>query len=76
MKLDKNGCSTCQAGQEHFEIFQSRIGRRTLTIYQYDYRTADGKLYSCCALSLEKCRAKRDKWVQNKRLKTKKENNK
>lgn len=61
MKNDNMGCSTCKSGQENYEKYYSNIDRKYY--YQYDYRTEDGKLYSTVALTLEKCREKRDKWL-------------
>jgi len=63
MKSDVNGCSTTKAGQEQWEEFSSNItrGRRV----QYDYRTPEGKLFSCVAKDLESARQKRDKWLSN-----------
>lgn len=63
MKTDRGGCSTCPAGQEWHETFYSDIlkGQRV----QYDYRTPDGKLFSCIARSLEQAREKRNAWLAN-----------
>jgi hypothetical protein len=59
MKTDVNGCSTCQPGQEQWEEF-----RLFSKLYiQYDYRTLDGKLFSCIAPSLDAARTKRDMWL-------------
>ena len=35
-------------------------------MYQYDYRAESGELFTCCAATLEKCREKRDKWLEDK----------
>lgn len=59
MKSDVKGCSTCQAGSESYETF-SYAGKRFV---QYDYRTVDGRLFSCCAKSLKAARNKRDNWM-------------
>jgi len=61
MKSDINGRSTCEDGEEQYELFYSPTIKRDLV--QYDYRTSDGKLFSCIAPSLEKARIKRDKWL-------------
>lgn len=58
---DKNGCSTCEKGQENYETFFSSIMKRELV--QYDYRTESGKLFSCVRNTLEECRELRDKWL-------------
>jgi hypothetical protein len=57
MRSDVNGCSTTANGQEQYEYIQN------FDRVQYDYRTPDGRLFSCIALTLEKARAKRDKWL-------------
>lgn len=62
MKTDVNGCSTTLAGQEQYEQYYSHLMHAWR--YQYDYRTPEGKLFSTTALSLEKCREKRDAWLK------------
>jgi hypothetical protein len=62
MKSDKNGCSTCQNGQESFEQFYSPTLKRHLV--QYDYRTGDGKLFSTVAPSIEVAINRRNKWLK------------
>ena len=62
MQNDVNGCSTCPAGQERFNIYWSPLAQDMRT--QYDYRTPEGKLFSCIANSLEDAHAKRDAWLQ------------
>ena len=59
MKQDINGCSTCQAGDEQYESFEYR-GK---TLYQYDYRTPEGQLFSCIATSINEARLRRDNWL-------------
>lgn len=63
MKLDINGCSTCQNGQENYEEFT----QNRKTYIQYDYRHTNGKLFSCVAKSLDAARIKRDAWMENYR---------
>lgn len=58
--------STCQPGTEQWESYYSAILRRDL--FQYDYRTHDGALFSCVGKSLEVCRAKRDAWLASYRM--------
>ena len=58
MKTDKKGCSTCKKGEEQYSEFK----KGAKTFIQYDYRTENGELFSCIDLSLENCRARRDKW--------------
>ncbi len=60
MKTDINGCSTCPAGCEQIESFQSN-GK---TYYQYDYRTADGRLYTTAAPSIEIARKRCEAWLK------------
>jgi len=60
MKTDVNGCSTTAAGQEQWEEYTSISGREMV---QYDYRTPQGKLFSCVAPSLSAARACRDSWL-------------
>ena len=63
-----NGVSTCtEAGTEKYERFQSDIGRRRLTLVQYDYRhPIYRELFSCVKPTLDECRAARDKWLTAK----------
>lgn len=58
MKSDINGQSTCPSGTEQYEQFTVQAK----TFWQYDYRTPGGELFSTVALSLEKCREKRNQW--------------
>ena len=49
----ENGCSTCTApGSEKYEKFQIGMGKRR-TLYQYDYRSPSGVLFSTCAPHLK-----------------------
>lgn len=67
MMNDSNGCSLCQnPGQERYEYFMSRVGRKPKKLVQYDYRHIDGELFSCVASNLEACRLKRDEWLKRK----------
>jgi hypothetical protein len=59
---DSNGCSTCPAGQEHYERFYSYLAKGDR--YQYDYRTPDGRLFSTVARTLEIARERRDEWLK------------
>lgn len=62
-----NGVSTCQAGLEQYEKFQSGFGRKKRTLVQYDYRDkASGELFSCVASTLDECRDKRNSWLKQK----------
>ena len=61
--MTEGGVSTTEAGQEQYEEFKTRLGRKTVTRVQYDYRTPDGELFSCVGADLAACRAKRDAWL-------------
>ena len=64
--MSEGGVSTTKSGEEKYEKFTTRVGRKSRTMYQYDYRTPDGELFSCVAPSLESCRAKRDAWLEKR----------
>ena len=66
MKTDINGCSTCQAGREQYESYTQKLGRKVYHLVQYDYRHADGELFSTVAPSLEEALRRRDKWLESK----------
>jgi len=57
---DDRGCSICTAGDERWDSFTTTRGNVRV---QYDYRTAEGILFSTVAESLEECRARRDSWA-------------
>lgn len=67
--LSEGGVSTTKAGEEKYEKFTTRVGRKSRTMYQYDYRTPDGELFSCVAPSLEACRMRRDSWLEKQGVK-------
>lgn len=63
-RMTENGVSTCTAGEK----YQTKIGRKVHTMYQYDYRnTASGELFSCVKPTLDECREARDKWLTTKK---------
>ena len=62
MKTDIQGCSTCQKGQEHYEDFWDIFKNKYRV--QYDYRTPEGKLFSCVADDLDQARIKREVWLR------------
>ena len=69
MPMTVNGVSTTTApGQEQYAYFHAprRPGKPPVKRVQYDYRDTDGKLFSCCADTLEDARAKRDNWLARK----------
>ena len=62
-KMTQNGVTTTKApGQEQYETFTASGTR----YYQYDYRHTDGELFSCVRKTLDRCRAKRDAWLEAK----------
>lgn len=63
--INNNGVSTCPTGEERYTTFIAGAFRGR-EYYQYDYRAADGELFSCVAPTLEGCRAKRDEWLTKK----------
>ncbi|MFR9502735.1 MAG: DUF3873 family protein [Rikenellaceae bacterium] len=64
--INNNGISVCKEGEEKYTTFNlCPRPRRKGVYYQYDYRI-NGELFSCVAPSLERCRAKRDLWLQGR----------
>ena len=63
-RMTRNGISTTTTpGQEQYEPFTYRSGRKAVDMVQYDFRHPAYGLFSCTARTLEDCRAKRDAWV-------------
>lgn len=62
-RMTVNGVSTCATGQEKYERYKNF---RKEWLYQYDYRHTDGELFSVVQPTLTECRAKRDKWLNEK----------
>ena len=61
-----NGVTTTNApGQEQYETFTMRLGRKPQRRVQYDYRHTNGRLLSCVRPTLDACRAARDAWLAN-----------
>lgn len=54
--INENGCSVCQPGKENYTTYTTKLGRKRVRMYQYDYRTENGELFSCCSPTLEACR--------------------
>lgn len=67
-RMTQNGKSTTKPGQEQYETFYSVHRGRKVSRVMYDYRTAEGDLFSVVAPTLQECRLKRDEWLakQNK----------
>ena len=51
---------------ENYTTYTTKLGRKRVRMYQYDYRTESGELFACCAPTLEACRERRDKWLDAK----------
>lgn len=66
--INVNGCSVCQPGSENYCTYTTRLRGKKVKMYQYDYKTDSGELFTCCAPTLEKCREKRDAWLKSKQL--------
>jgi len=65
--MTKNGMSTTKAlGQEKYETFSRKIGRKVKKYYSYDYRNHNDELFSCVKPTLSECRAARDAWLDAK----------
>ena len=66
MRTDKNGVSTCIAGQEYYEYFDY-MGRKRV---QYEYRsTLTGDLFTCAAVNLDLARERRDIFLKEEQRK-------
>ena len=66
--MTEKGVTTTNApGQEQYETFMQKIGRKTKKYFAYDYRHIDGELFSCVKPTLESCRAARDEWIATKK---------
>jgi hypothetical protein len=60
-----NGISVFRKGEENYSRFCAGAFRGTI-YYQYDYRHLNGDLFTTTSQTLDECREKRDKWVQQK----------
>lgn len=56
--INENGYSVCQPGKENYTTYNTRLIGKRVRMYQYDYRTESGELFSCCAPTLEACSKK------------------
>ena len=62
-----NGVTTTKTpGQEQFETFTMKSGRKLKKFVSYDYRSTDGELFSCIKPTLNACREARDAWLEKK----------
>ena len=53
--------STCKNGEEKYEKFTRKMGRKVQHLVQYEFRNDQGELFTCVKSTLEACRAARDK---------------
>ena len=66
--MTANGESTTTTpGTEQYEVFNTGYRTRRKKHNQYDYRHANGELFSCVAGTLKDCRQRRDQWLNNKK---------
>ena len=65
--INVNDCSVCQPSDENYCAYNTKLKGKRVRMYQYDYRTESGELLACCAPSLEKCREKRDQWLERQK---------
>lgn len=64
-RMTVNGISVCLRGEERYEYFTVTLARgRRKRLCQYDYRAEEGELFTCVAETLDKCRQKRDEWLE------------
>lgn len=56
---------TLPPGGEQYETFIPAI-RKAGKRVQYDYRHADGELFSCVKRTLIECQAARDRWIDSR----------
>jgi hypothetical protein len=68
MNTDRNGCSTCEKGQEHYEKIRMPNNKRINGV-QYDYRDQDGELFSTVAINLYVARQRKADWLVKKLVK-------
>lgn len=64
--MTENGISTTKtAGTEQYSHFwiPGGCGHSSSKHVQYDYRAADGTLFSCTRKTLKLCRIARDNWL-------------
>ena len=51
-------------GQENYETFKVKLGKKTINRVQYDYRTQSGELFSCVAKTLDIARKNKNEWLK------------
>lgn len=62
--------STCKNGQEKYEKFNRKLGRKSQPMVQYEFRDDQGELFATVKPTLEACRAARDAWIDKKNART------
>jgi len=63
-KMTENGVTTTKTpGQEQYEYFTQKFGRKSKKFCAYDYRHIGGILFSCVKPTLDICRAAKDAWL-------------
>lgn len=60
--------STCNNGQEKYEKFTRKLGRQVKRLVQYEFRDDQGELFACVKPTLEACRAARDAWIDERKV--------
>lgn len=60
--LDPKGISN---GEEQYESFERPFMRKKYV--QYDFRDADGELFSTVKPTLDECRAAKDEWLKTRK---------
>ena len=55
--------SNLASGQDQHETFKTATRK---TAVQYDYRHANGELFSCVKPTLEACRQAKENWISKK----------
>jgi hypothetical protein len=53
----------CKVGEEKFKEFHPK-GRGA--VVQYDYRSAEGELFSCTGKDIDSCRKKKEDWLSRR----------
>jgi len=66
-KLTENGVSTTRTpGQEQYEYFTRKVGRRPKKYCAYEYRHTDGELFTIVKPTLKECIDARVAWTEQK----------
>jgi hypothetical protein len=65
--MTTDAISTCPPGKEQYEKYYSYTLKKWL--FQYEYRTKGGNLFTCTTDTLEGARQKRDEWIIQEEMK-------